>query len=109
MNDLYIGDTYVIKKKANYKERLTCCLLSTDNVFKIYDWDELTVTKGRRLIRLEQFSPLTMRTLCCSQQRAYRTIGDASNRSRILTKSIRSFRWMCPCNNRKPITAVFDS
>lgn len=50
-----------------------------------------------------------MRTFCCSFCRAYRTIGEASNRSKILTKSIRSFRWMCPCNKRKPLTAVFDS
>lgn len=69
----------------------------------------MNVTKGRRLIRLEQFSPLTMRFFCSSTQRAYRTIGEASNRSWVLTKSIRSFRWMCPCNKRKPITAVFDS
>lgn len=40
MHDLYYGDTYVMKKKANYRERLTCGLISLDNVYKIYEWDE---------------------------------------------------------------------
>jgi hypothetical protein len=52
MHDLYYGDTFVLKKKANYREKLTCGLLSVDNVYKIYDWDESNVCQGRRLIRL---------------------------------------------------------
>ena len=44
MHDLYYGDTYVMKKKANYRERLTCGLLTFDNVYKVYEWDENTVS-----------------------------------------------------------------
>jgi len=40
MQELYFTDTFVIKKKANYKERLTCNILSFDNVYKLYSWDE---------------------------------------------------------------------
>lgn len=53
MNELYFTDTFVIKKKANFRERLSCGLISVDNVYKIFEWDENTVTKGKRLIRLE--------------------------------------------------------
>ena len=35
MEDLYHRDTYVIKKKANYMERLCCSLIAEDNVYKI--------------------------------------------------------------------------
>jgi hypothetical protein len=53
MADLYEHDTCVIKKKANYKDRLTCSLWSFDSVFKVYEWKENMVAKGRRLMRLE--------------------------------------------------------
>ena len=53
MQELYEMDTFVIKKKAIYIDRLTCSLISTDNVYKLYEWDEDTVTKGKRLMRLE--------------------------------------------------------
>lgn len=53
MEDLYTPDAYVLKKKANYRERLSCGLHAQDNVFKIYEWDERAVIKGKRLIRLE--------------------------------------------------------
>jgi len=66
MHDLYYGDTYVLKKKANYRERLTCGILSMDNVYKLYEWDEDTVAQGKRLIRLQQYSPMSMRMICCS-------------------------------------------
>ena len=51
MHELYYSDTYVINKKANYRERLTCGLLSVDNVYKIYEWNEQELCKERRLIR----------------------------------------------------------
>ena len=108
MEELFYRDTYVLKKKANYIERLSCSLLPADNVFKLYDWDENLVQKGIRLIKFKQMSPDCVRVLCCSHYRSYRTLGKSSNRTRHLTKSIRTFRWMCPCNIRKPITAVFD-
>lgn len=109
MADLYQDLTFVIKKKANYKERLTCGLWAQDNVFKVYEWREDSVTKGRRVLRLEQFSPGPVRLCCGSQLRPYTTFGEASNRARLLTKSIRSFRWPCPLNRNKPATSVFDS
>ena len=33
----------MIVKKANYMERLTCSFIATDNIFKIYDWNEKNV------------------------------------------------------------------
>ena len=108
MEELYHRDTYVVKKKGNYIERLTCSLIAEDNVYKIYDWDENNVQKGIRLIKFKQTAPECVRTFCCSHFRSYRTLGRSSNKTRHLTKSIRTFRWMCPCNSRKPITAVFD-
>ena len=51
MHEMYFTDTYVIKKKANYRERLTCGLLSVDNVYKIYEWNEQDLCKERRLVR----------------------------------------------------------
>jgi hypothetical protein len=66
MADLYSDDTFVMKKKAIYKDILTCGLYSTDNVYKVYEWREETVSKARRIIRLELFSPLSIRTFCCS-------------------------------------------
>jgi hypothetical protein len=66
MADLYSDDTFVMKKKAIYKDIHTCGLYSTDNVYKVYEWREETVSKARRIIRLELFSPLSIRTFCCS-------------------------------------------
>ena len=66
MHELYYSDTYVINKKANYRERLTCGLLSVDNVYKIYEWNEQELCKERRLVRFQQFSPFTMRFFCPS-------------------------------------------
>ena len=43
MESLYSPDTYMIVKKANYMERLTCSFIATDNIFKIYDWNEKNV------------------------------------------------------------------
>ena len=40
MADLYSDDTFVMKKKAIYKDILTCGLYSTDNVYKVYEWRE---------------------------------------------------------------------
>ena len=40
MEELYRKETYVIKKKANYRERLTCGIIPTDNVYKVYEWEE---------------------------------------------------------------------
>ena len=109
MQALYKRDVYVMKKKSNYMERILCSAYSADNVYKIYEWHELNVLKGLRLARFQQTSPLCMRSFCCSHQRSYRTLGEISNRTKIITKSLRTYRWMCPCNKRKPITAVFDA
>jgi hypothetical protein len=109
MQYIYSHDTYVIKKKANYLERISCSLLTFDNVYKLYNWNENTISKGIRVARFEQVSSGCIRACCCSHFRSYRTLGEISNKTKILTKSIRTFRWMCPCNKRKPITAVFDA
>lgn len=109
MEQLYQRDTYVLKKKANYIERICCSLISEDNVYKLYDWDENEIDKGIRLIKFKQASPECIRMFCCSHYRSYRTLGRSSNNTQHLTKSIRTFRWNCPCNFRKPITAVFDT
>jgi len=53
MEDLLHRDTYVIKKKANYIERLTCSLVAEDNIYKIYDWDEKLIQKGIRLMKFK--------------------------------------------------------
>ena len=47
--------------------------------------------------------------MCCSHYRSYRSLGKSSNRKHILTKSVRTFRWICPCNKSKPVTAIFDA
>lgn len=109
MSKLYAPDTYVIKKKANYLERSSCGLIAMDNVYKVYYWDEDLVTKGKRIVRFSQSSPPCVRTFCCSQYRTYRTLGHISNKSKVLTKSVRTFRWLCPLNKRKASTAVFDA
>lgn len=46
-------NTYILKKKANYLERLFCGLLSYDNVYKLYEWNEELVESGRRIIRFK--------------------------------------------------------
>jgi hypothetical protein len=53
MEHLYKYDTFVVKKKANYLDRITLSLVSTDNVYKIYDWNEKQVQKGIRLIKFK--------------------------------------------------------
>lgn len=108
MEQLLQMDTFVLKKKANYVERLICSLIPEDNVFKLYEWDEQDVKKGVRLLKFKQTSPDCIKFFCCSHCRSYLTVGRSSNRKKHLTKSIRTFRWMCPCNRRKPVTAVFD-
>jgi hypothetical protein len=40
-----------MKKKAVYTEKLSCGLLSFDNVYKLYELDEELVKSGKRLIR----------------------------------------------------------
>lgn len=67
------------------------------------------MTKGIRIIRFRQNSDNCIRGLCCGHYRSYRTLGKSSNKKYILTKSVRTFRWICPCNRSKPITAVFDA
>lgn len=42
-----------MKKKANYLERICCSLISFDNIYKLYEWDENTVEKGIRLIKFK--------------------------------------------------------
>jgi hypothetical protein len=43
MHELYFPDTFVIKKKANYRERILCGFLSVDNVYKLFEWNEKDV------------------------------------------------------------------
>jgi hypothetical protein len=40
---------------------------------------------------------------------SYRTVGEASNRMQLISKSIRPFKWITPCNKVRPATIVFDS
>ena len=42
---------YVIKKKANYLERIFCGILSFDNVYKLFLWNEELIEAGPRIIR----------------------------------------------------------
>jgi len=40
MHELYKGQSFAIRKKANYPEKIFCGLLVYDNVYKLYEWDE---------------------------------------------------------------------
>jgi hypothetical protein len=104
MEYLLYSNTYLIKKKANYLERLLCGIITFDNVYKLYNWNEDLVESEERLIRYKQQSYSCIRNLCCSQLRSYRTTGEKSNKTGMLTKSIRPFRWNCPCNKSKAFT-----
>lgn len=51
MEHMLLPNTYVIKKKANYLERIFCSLLAFDNVYKLFIWNEELVESGPRLLR----------------------------------------------------------
>ena len=101
--------SYVIKKKANYMEKITCGMHAMDNVYKLYSWNEDLVEAGPRLLRFKQESQSCLRHFCFSNLRSYYTVGDLSNKTKMVTKSIRPFKWLCLCNKKKPYTAVFDT
>ena len=51
MSKLLAKNTFVIKKKAVYLEKLCCGLTTFDNVYKLYNWNEDLVEADERLIR----------------------------------------------------------
>jgi hypothetical protein len=50
MEAILAPNCYSIKKKAIYLERLFCGLLSFDNVYKLFVWNEDLVESQQRLI-----------------------------------------------------------
>lgn len=108
MHEILKGQSFVIRKKANYDEKFTCGLIVRDNVFKLYEWDEDLTEKGLRLARYEQKSDSCLKFMCWSFNRGYRTLGTVGNRSRSVTKSIRPFRMSCPWSPDKAFTACYD-
>lgn len=109
MEITFLPNAYVIKKKANYLERIFCSLITFDNVYKLFVWNEELVESGPRLLRYAQSSPGCIRMLCCSHFRSYRTVGEISNRTKMVTKSLRPFKFICPCNRNKAFTSVYDA
>lgn len=53
---IFKHQSYVIKKKANYMEKLLCGVVTFDNVYKLSIWDENQVEVGKRLIKYKQDS-----------------------------------------------------
>ena len=53
MSKLYSKQSFAIKKKANYLEKLFCGAASFDNVYKLYEWDKELVTAKQRLVRFQ--------------------------------------------------------
>lgn len=108
MREILKSQSFCIRKKANYPEKITCGLFAQDNVYKLYEWDEDMTEKGLRLARYEQKSSSCLRWMCCSYQRGYRTVGTTGNRAHAVTKSLRPFKVQLPCAKEPPVTAVFD-
>jgi hypothetical protein len=66
MEKTLMYESYVLKKKANYLEKAFCSAIIQDNVYKLYNWHESRVEKGRRLMRYQQASPSCIKYLCFS-------------------------------------------
>ena len=110
MQQLLAKESYCLKKKSNYIEKLSLGLLSQDNVFKLYEWEEDNILRKLRLLKYVQRSKFGMRTLFCSQFRNYRGTCVDSKGTHMLTKSIRSSKTHCSCNKRlPPRVSLFDS
>lgn len=53
MEELLDTECYVLKKKANYVEKIYCGLNPKDNVYKLYMFDDKTCRKGKRIARYQ--------------------------------------------------------
>jgi len=103
-------ESYCLKKKSNYVEKLSLGILSQDNVYKLYEWEEDNITKRLRKLKYVQKSRFGMRTIFCSQVRNYRGQCFDSKSTHMLTKSIRSSKSFMSCNKRlPPKVCLFDS
>ena len=51
MKELLKSQSMMLIKKANYPEKICCGLISQDNVYKLYEWDEENTERGLRLAR----------------------------------------------------------
>jgi len=59
-------ESYCLKKKSNYVEKLSLGILSQDNVYKLYEWEEDNIAKRLRKLKYVQKSRFGMRTIFCS-------------------------------------------